>query len=246
MENNNIVQVKDRLCLACDLTEYDEIIQMVDELQDLVGYFKFHTAFLQFGSRLIKDVQDRGVKVFLDLKFHDIPNTLNLYARSCVDLGIDMFTVHISAGQEALEQTILGTQSASHNRPKVIGITVMTSIDQNIMNSQLRMPSTVKEQVIHFGTIAAQAKLDGIVCAATNLKEIKHHMSPVSPLLYVTPGIRPSNTSHNDQKQVMTPSAAIQAGSSMLVVGRAIYQANNRREATENILREIQTSIQVF
>ncbi len=240
----NSKELKDYLCLACDLTDYDEIIRLVDELHDIVGYFKFNSAFITFGARLIQDVQARGGKIFLDLKFHDIPNTLRMYAHNCIVLGIDMFTVHIAAGKEALEQavqTLRESEAATGKSPKIIGITVMTSTSQAMMNEELHVPFTIGEQVVHLGTLAMQAGLDGIVCAASDLETVRQHMP--HGCLYLTPGIRPAQAKNDDQKRVMTPAAAIRAGSSMLVMGRAIYQAQNRRGVAENILQEIQSIV---
>ncbi len=224
-----------RVCLPLDeLRTLDEVKQRVEELSPILGLVKIGKAsYTRFGPAAITLAHQHNVKVFLDLKYHDIPNTVRDAAEAASELGVYMFNVHAVGGiemmQAALEGARKGVELYGTTLPKVIGVTVLTSIDQRILNEQLSVSGTVEEQVLHLAKQTHTAGLDGIVCSAADLSYIRSHLP--QDFMYVTPGIQGPNTpAGKDQKRVFTPGNAIQDGSSILVVGRAIT-AGKTKEA---------------
>lgn len=234
---------KDKVCLALDIIGKNDVMDIVEELHDLVGYYKIHFSFLFHGAEVIDEIHDRGGKVFLDLKFHDIPNTVKNYARIATRMGVDMFNVHASGGLEMMKAAVEGATDEAHkrglNKPKIIGVTVLTSMDQDSL-SEIGIKTELKEQVLSLALLAEKARLDGIVCSGHDLDRIRPVLS--DDFLYVTPGIKGVSTPGGaDQKRIMTPRNAIDAGSSLLVIGRAIYKAEDRRKAAQEILDSLGT-----
>ncbi len=232
---------RDYVCLALDLNDEERILRHVDELSDRVGYFKLNSAFTLFGPPLVQKILDRGCKVFLDLKFHDIPNTAGWYADAVTRLGVDIVTVHTAGGIEMMRAAVKGADEAARelevDRPKLIGITLLTSIRQETMNHELNVPGSVETEVLCKATLAAEAGLDGIVCSAAELADVRGRMPP--GLFYVTPGVRPAGASHDDHARAVSYCEAIHAGSDLLVVGRAILRAADPRAAASELLEEI-------
>ncbi len=221
---------REKVCLALDeLTTIEELKQRVQELSPVVGLFKIgKSSYTRFGPESIRVVQDFGAKVFLDLKYHDIPNTVRDASQAAAELGVYMFNVHASGAVKMMQAAIEGTQegSAKYNTtiPKIIGVTVLTSLNQDDLNIHLKVPGKVEEHVLHLAKISYASGLDGIVCSAADLQHIKSPKNHFpTDFMYVTPGIQGPNTPAGiDQKRVFTPGQAIQDGASILVVGRAI------------------------
>ncbi len=234
-------RAKEYVCLALDISDRDEVLKAVDELWDLVGYFKIHSAFTSHGPELVKEIIKKGGRVFLDLKFHDIPNTVANYAEAVTRLGVSYFNLHVAGGTEMLkaarQRAVETAEKLGVQRPKLIGMTVLTSINKEIMNNEIGIPGEVKDRVLKWALLAKDAGLDGIVCSAADLDVVKDKLP--GDFFYITPGIRPVGVSHDDQKRVFTPSNAVRAGSSLLVIGRAIYRADDRRKAAYEILKDI-------
>jgi len=235
-------QARELVCLALDLNSKQEILDTVEELKDLVGYFKLNSAFTSFGPELIKEIKQKGAKIFLDLKFHDIPNTLANYAEAAVKLDIDMFNVHIAGGKEMMQSAIKKAEETSKQlnkqRPKIIGVTILTSINQDILSNELNIQEGLKQQVLNFAKLANESGLDGIVCSSADLDEIKDKFP--ENFLFVTPGVKGVSTpAGEDQKRVFSPANAVKAGSSLLVIGRAILAAPDRKAAALEILEDI-------
>jgi orotidine-5'-phosphate decarboxylase len=240
--NEKEEQAKDYVCLALDIDDKEEVLNIVEELSDLVGYFKLNFAFTNHGPEIIREIKNRGGKIFLDLKFHDIPNTVAGYARAATRLGIDMFNVHASGGKEMMKAAVTAADEEAGKiggtRPKIIGVTILTSIDQVIMNKELNMQGTVESQVLHLAKLTDESGLDGIVFSAADLQSIKNHLR--RDFLFVTPGIKGVSTeAGSDQKRVYTPKNAVEDGSSLLVIGRPILAADDRRKAAYEILQDI-------
>jgi len=232
-------EARKKLCLPLDdLTSLDEMKDLVEELAPYVGLFKIGKgSFTRFGPAAVKLVQDYGSEVFLDLKYHDIPNTVKDAAKAAAELGVDMFNVHASGGLEMMQAAKEGIAGYDH-KPKIIGVTVLTSLDQQKLNTELNISGTVEEQVLHLAKLAQQAGLDGIVCSAADLQSIKNKLP--ADFLYVTPGIKgPTTAIGYDQKRVMTPGNALEDGTSILVVGRVITAAPDRKKAAYDILRDM-------
>jgi orotidine-5'-phosphate decarboxylase len=241
-EKENIARSK--VCLPLDgLQTLDDVKARIEELHPVVGMFKIgKELFTRFGPEVVKLVQEYGCEVFLDLKYHDIPNTVKGATHAATQLGVYMFNVHASGGTAMMKAAVEGATEArkTYNirMPKIIGVTVLTSIDQHTLNTDLRVPGKLEEQVLHLAKLAQQAGLNGIVCSAADLQAIKDKLPP--DFLYITPGIKGPNTAAgSDQKRVFTPQNAIKDGASILVVGRAITAAPDRLKAGREVLADI-------
>jgi len=236
-------QARERVCLPLDgLTTLNDLADRVNELSPVVGLFKIgKESFTRFGPDAVRLVMDRGAKVFLDLKYHDIPNTVRGAAMAASKLGVYMFNVHASGGLEMMKAARQGAYDNLTAVPKIVAVTVLTSIDQPILNNQLRVPGTVEDQVLNYAQLANEAGLDGIVCSAQDLYAIRSKLP--SQFMYVTPGIKGTRTpAGDDQKRVFSPGRAIRDGSSILVVGRAITDPktpSERLQAGYEILQDM-------
>jgi orotidine-5'-phosphate decarboxylase len=182
----------------------------------------------------------------LDLKYHDIPNTVKGAARAATEMGVSMFNVHAAGGLAMMRAAMEGVAEASAGEtegegggpPKVIAVTVLTSIDAGVLNQECGVPGPVEDQVLRLARLTEQAGLDGIVCSAADLHALKGQLR--SGFLFVTPGIKGTTTpAGEDQKRVLSPGRAVTAGSSLLVVGRAITGAPDRRAAALEVLQDI-------
>jgi orotidine-5'-phosphate decarboxylase len=234
---------RERVCLPLDgLHTLADVEARVQELSDFVGMFKVgKESFTRFGPRVLELVQEGGAGVFLDLKYHDIPNTVRGAARAATELGVAMFNVHAPGGRAMMEAAREGVEEAVEQggtRPRIVAVTVLTSIDAEILNTQCGVPGSVNDQVLRLAKLTESAGLDGIVCSAADMNALKGELGP--GFFYVTPGIKGTTTpAGEDQKRVLSPGRAIAAGSSLLVVGRAITGALDRRGAALEVLRDI-------
>jgi orotidine-5'-phosphate decarboxylase len=230
-----------KVCLPLDgLHTLEAVRERVEELSPFVGLFKIgKESFTRFGPAVVREIHEGGGGVFLDLKYHDIPNTVRGAARAATELGVAMFNVHASGGVAMMAAARKGVEEAAPTvAPKVIAVTVLTSIDQPILNDELRVPGPLEAQVLHLAKRTEAAGLDGIVCSATDLHALRGELKP--GFLFVTPGIKGTTTPAGaDQKRVLSPGGAVAAGSSLLVVGRAITDAADRRGAAREILQDI-------
>ncbi|MDD5253955.1 MAG: orotidine-5'-phosphate decarboxylase [Candidatus Nanoarchaeia archaeon] len=225
--NEKEQKAREMVCLPLDgLNTLDDIESRVKELSPVVGLFKIgKESYTRFGPEAVGLVQNYGAKVFLDLKYFDIPNTVKGAADAATRLGVYMFNVHALGGlgmmKAAVEGARTGAEKYERHVPKIVAVTILTSIDQKTLNEQLRIPGTVEEQVLSLAKLANEAELDGIVCSAADLYAIKNELP--KDFMYVTPGIQGISTSAGeDQKRVFSPGNAVVDGSSILVVGRAI------------------------
>ncbi len=235
---------RSKLCLPLDgLNTLDAVRARVEELRDVAGLFKIgKESFTRFGPEVVRLVHEYEAEVFLDLKFHDIPNTVKGAAAAAAQLGIFLFNVHASGGSAMMRAALEGARETSQNETfrmtKIIAVTVLTSIDQGTLHEELRVPGSVKAHVLHYAERAHQAGLHGIVCSAADLSAIKNYLP--KDFLYVTPGIKgPFTDAGSDQKRVFTPGKAIQAGAGILVVGRAITAAEDRVQAAVDVLNDM-------
>lgn len=234
---------REMVCLPLDgLPSLAEVEGLVEELSPFVGLFKVgKESFTRFGPSVVKLVQGLGAGVFLDLKYHDIPNTVKGAARAATELGVAIFNVHASGGSAMMAAARAGIEEAgpaSGAAPKVIAVTVLTSIDGEILNRECGVPGAVEDQVLRLARLTEGAGLDGIVCSAADLHALRGRLKP--SFLFVTPGIRGTTTpAGEDQKRVLSPGRAVAAGSSLLVVGRAITGAPDRRKAAREVLQDI-------
>ncbi len=228
------------VCLPLDgLNTIEEVKARVEELSPVVGLFKIgKESFTRFGPEIVKIIQDGGAEVFLDLKYHDIPNTVKGAAKAAAELGAYMFNVHASGGLSMMEAAVEGAKSAGGRMPKIIAVTVLTSIDKEIMNNEIKIIGDVEEQVLNLAQLTQKAGLDGVVCSAADLYAIKDKLP--DGFMFVTPGIKGPNTAAGaDQKRVFTPGNAVQDGSSVLVIGRAITGAEDKVKAGLEVLQDM-------
>jgi orotidine-5'-phosphate decarboxylase len=212
----------------------------VAELKDSVGAFKIGLQlFTAFGASFVRELVEQEVKVFLDLKFHDIPNTVAKASVEAAKLGVWMFNVHATGGGEMLRKTVEEVREVCDKdnliQPKIIGVTVLTSSNDETLR-EVGILNETSAQVLNLAKLVAKYGFDGVVASPHEVSLIREN---IDNLLIVTPGIRPSFATYGDQKRVMTPSEAVAAGSDYLVIGRPILQAKNRVEAVENILAEM-------
>ena len=231
--------IKDYLALALDnCSEKAKIIELLEKTSDYIGVFKIgFEQFIRFGQEIIKIVQKSGNKTFLDLKLHDIPNTVSKAVIAASEHNIDYLTIHTSGGLEMMKAAVQAARNIE-NPPKLIGVTILTSIDQNALNSDLRINGSVTNQVAHLAKMAVKAELDGIVCSAVELPNIKRYLPDSFEI--ITPGIRPAGSDIGDQKRVATPQQAIKNGSTVLIIGRPITAAEDPTAAARGIFETIE------
>ena len=232
----------DRLIVALDVDSLERATGLVDALAGQVTRFKIGSQlFTASGPAVVDAVQKRGGEVFLDLKFHDIPNTVEGAAREAVKLGVFMFNVHASGGRAMMRAASRGAAEAAQAlglpRPLVIAVTVLTSLDRAALAGELHVASSVEGHVLHLCTLAREAGLDGNVASPNEIRAIRNAMG--SGWTVVTPGVRPPGSEHHDQSRVATPRAAVEAGADYLVVGRPITGAPDPARAAEGILSEM-------
>ena len=225
--------MKNPIIAALDVPDAEQAIKLAEAIAPAVGAFKIgKELFVSAGPDIVKRVRDTGASVFLDLKFHDIPNTVAKAVASAVRLDVQMLTVHTCGGTAMLKAAV----KAAGDGPLVLGVTVLTSMDENDL-ADVGVQKSPANQVLHLAQLATLAGLKGLVCSPKEIAPLREVLPPEVQL--VTPGIRPAGTDSDDQKRVMTPAMAMNAGSSWLVIGRPIYAAENPRQAAEDILSSL-------
>lgn len=231
--------MKDKLIIALDVETPEKALELVRQLHSVAGMFKVGSQlFTSAGPQIVKDIIALDAKVFLDLKFHDIPHQVAGAARAAAELGVSLFTIHASGGSEMMRRAVEAVSDRS--KTKVLAITVLTSIDERIL-SEIGVTSSPGESVLRLVKLAEEAGVDGVVASPQELETIRQTV-PNPGFLIVTPGIRPAASQSEDQKRVATPAAAIAAGASYLVVGRPITGAANPLAAAREIVAEMEPS----
>ncbi len=239
------LSLKNKLILALDMSDRDQALGTVDMLGDWVNVFKVgFQLFLSTGPGIVGDIIKKGKKVFLDLKFHDIPNTVMHAAEEAARMGVYMFNVHTSGGFEMMrrcnERVVDVCEKKNLERPKIIGVTVLTSISQEAFKGELGFNHTIKTHAKHLASLAESAGLDGVVASGHEASMIKSHCG--SDFLVVTPGIRPSWSPPDDQQRTMTPKDALKSGADYIVVGRGILKQEDPLKAIELISLEVMSA----
>ena len=229
---------KDKLIIGLDVETPSKALDLVKELRSVAGMFKVGSQlFTAAGPQIVRDIIALDSKVFLDLKFHDIPHQVAGAARAAAELGVSLFTIHASGGSEMMRRAVDAVAEVG-NETAVLAITVLTSIDADIL-AQIGVNSTPSESVLRLVKLAEASGVDGVVASAQEIKTIRDAI-PNPNFLVVTPGIRSAQNDSGDQKRVATPAAAISAGASYLVVGRPITSATDPLAAARQIVTEMQ------
>lgn len=233
---------RERIILALDVSDYNEAVEIATNFKEHIEIFKVGSElFTSAGPKIIETIHSMGKKVFLDLKFYDIPNTVTRSSLAVAKLGVFMFNIHTMGGYEMMHATAQALSNFALNnnseRPKLIGVTILTSIDQNALKDDLGVELRMSAQVKHLATMAKRAGLDGVVASAEDAEMIRANTG--KGFLIVTPGIRPSWVETNDQKRTLTPKKALQMGADYLVIGRAITSQPSPLEALKRIESEI-------
>jgi orotidine-5'-phosphate decarboxylase len=235
MKNNKLI-------IALDVETSGKALDLVNQLHSVAGMFKVGSQlFTSAGPQIVRDILAHDSKVFLDLKFHDIPHQVAGAARSAAELGVSLFTIHASGGSEMMRRAVDSVNEVAAKggtRPAVLAISVLTSLDATIL-AQIGVTSTPSESVLRLVKLAEASGVDGVVASPQEIKTIRELVAKPE-FLVVTPGIRPSTNEPGDQKRVATPSAAIAAGASYLVVGRPITGAPDPYAAAQAIVEEME------
>ncbi len=235
----------EKLILALDVGTADEAAKLVKLLQGRVGAFKVGLQlFTANGPSLVRIIQEKNAKVFLDLKFHDIPNTVAQAVTQACKLGIFMLNLHASGGSEMMKAAV---KTAKNNpptgnafRPILLAVTVLTSLNESILGEELAIQRPLREHVVHLAWMAQESGLDGVVASPQEIREIRAACG--EDFLIITPGVRPSWAAPGDQKRIMTPREAIEAGADYIVVGRPILAAPDPARAADRIIEEIESA----
>lgn len=235
---------KNKLIIALDVDSADRARQLVAQLRDVAGMFKIGSQlFTAAGPELIREVVNAGNQVFLDLKFHDIPNTVASAAVEATRLGVSIFNIHALGGSEMMERTahaVAETAEREHlSKPAVIAVTLLTSANESTL-SEIGITGGPGEFVSKLAQQARNAGLDGVVASPREASIIRSVTG--TDFLIVTPGVRPAGAAAGDQKRITTPRQAIECGADYIVVGRPILDAADPFVAAENIVKEISTS----
>ncbi len=243
IKTKNSLSVKQRLVLALDVDDFRSAEKLVNLLKDYIGVFKVGSQlFTSEGTKIIDMINKAKARIFLDLKFHDIPNTVKGAAESATKLGVYMFNVHASGGYEMMKAAADAAKETSTRlgikKPLILGVTVLTSINQEILEKEIGVNKTVKEQVVHLAKLAKSAGLEGVVASPQEIREIRNACG--DDFIILTPGIRPAGQELNDQKRIMTPKQALKQGADFIVIGRPIRNAENPAEAARSIIKEME------
>ena len=226
--------MENKIIIPLDL-DYANAIKLAKELDPKICRLKIGSQlFTSSGPKIVKEFSNLGFDIFLDLKFHDIPNTVYEAVKSSADLGVWMVNVHASGGREMLDAAKKALDGYK-NPPLLIGVTLLTSLsEESLIDIGL---TSLPEQVLRLASLAKEVGLNGVVCAPSDITSIKNKFG--KEFLTVTPGIRPSKSNLNDQRRVATPSEAIKSGSDFIVIGRPITESKNPCSALERIHKEI-------
>lgn len=230
-------QARKRLILALDVPDRATAVKLLDQLQGKIGVVKVNSLAVAW-PEVVQEIKARGIGAFRDFKHHDIPGTVGNFIAADIEAGLEMTTLHISGGIKMMEKAVEMASKGSTANPKLLGITVLTSLEKESLNEELKVPGSVIDQVVHLAKLGEKAGLDGVVASAKEVKELRAALNPNT--LIVTPGINPVwAVKREDQARVTTPKQAILGGADYIVVGNAIISNANPSEAADKIVDEI-------
>jgi len=236
------LSAKDKLIVALDVQSINEADVLIRNLKDVAGMFKVGSQlFTLAGPQLVESIIKAGNKVFLDLKFHDIPHQVAGASRVVAELGVSLFTIHASGGAEMMKRAVDSVAEAASRtgvaRSRIVAVSVLTSMDAAALG-EIGVNSSPADAVARLVKLAESAGVDGVVASPREAATIRSRTR--EGFLIVTPGIRPSQTSNEDQKRVATPAAALRDGADYLVVGRPITSARDPVAAAHSIIAEME------
>ncbi len=227
---------KSHLAIALDYSDATQALALIDHLGDTCQWYKVGMELYYFeGNRIVRQLRDRGFNVFLDLKLHDIPNTVAGAVRSATQAGASLLTIHASGG--AAMMSAAAEAATAPGSPRLLAVTVLTSIDANEL-AGIGITASPAEQALRLARLAQASGINGMVCSPEEVAILRKETGPDS--LLVVPGIRPVGSAVGDQKRVATPTQAIADGASLLVVGRPITRATDPAAAARTVLQEIE------
>jgi orotidine-5'-phosphate decarboxylase len=246
MKNISNSRPADSLIFALDAADYQDALSWIDRLSGSVGMFKVgKELFTSVGPKIIEHIKKKGGRVFLDLKFHDIPNTVARAAEAAVRMKVDMFNVHASGGSKMLSETMHAVWACSEReglpKPLVLAVTVLTSLNNDDL-AEIGFPQTTNDLVIRLAGMAQRAGLAGVVASPQDIVSLRRSMA--DEFVIVTPGIRSSvEPVKDDQKRTLSAFEAVKAGADYIVVGRPIRQAQDPLMACRQIIQEIEDGL---
>ena len=237
--------IKEKIVLALDVDTMEEAKKLINELKDYVGVFKVGLQlYTKCGNDIIKFMNQENVKYFLDVKLYDIPNTVKEASKNIIENGASFFNVHALGGYKMMNEAINAANEAyfkktnqNEIKPIVLGVTILTSINDNILHNEFNIENQAENMVITLAKLSKEAGLTGVVASALEVKRIKEACGKEFKVL--CPGIRPSFSNLDDQKRISTPKEAIKNGADYIVLGRAITKENNKIEIMTKIYKEI-------
>lgn len=237
---------KDRIVLALDVDDLNEAESLVVELKDYVGYFKIGLQlFTSYGFSAIKMIRDHGGKVYCDLKFHDIPNTVSHACSNLIRHNINFFNIHLQGGSKMVSQVVKTAKDTARSLevdpPTILGVSLLSSFGQRTLTEELCVECNIEDYIIRLTKIAKDNGLDGIVAGASESKRIRQEFG--DDFIILCPATRPTWAAVNDQVRVDTPTEAIKAGVDYLVIGRPITDAEDKVAAAKLIIDEINSAL---
>lgn len=232
------MEAKDRLIFALDVPNLEKATPLLDQLEGRVGLVKVNSLAAAY-PEIVAMIQDRGIEVWRDWKHHDIPGTVASFIKADIEAGIVMTTVHTLGGIKMMEYAV---EAAKGSNLIILGITILTSHDQESFNKEIGIPGLVRDKVLQLAIMAEEAGLAGVVSSTKEAKMLRAQLKPTT--LIVTPGIKPTwAAKREDQARITTPYQAILDGADHLVVGSAIRKSENPGEAADKIVEEIEKAL---
>lgn len=233
--------IAQQIIVPLDVPSEADAIALIDQIPQVQFWKVGLELFVSCGPSILEQLKQRQKRIFLDLKFHDIPNTVAGACRAAAAYGVDLLTIHATAGRPALsaaQQALQeGAQAAQTPPPKLIAITVLTSLSLRELALDLKIPLELPEYALQMGLLAQESGLNGIVCSPHEAEQMRQVCG--DEFLIVCPGVRPQGSATGDQKRAMTPTAAIQAGANYLVIGRPITTAADPQQAFQTICADL-------
>ncbi|MBP3581691.1 MAG: orotidine-5'-phosphate decarboxylase, partial [Clostridia bacterium] len=239
-------EIKEKIVLALDVDTPEQAKELITELKDYVGVFKVGLQmYTGNGYEIFNFMKEQNIKFFFDVKLHDIPNTVAKASENIIRNGASFFNVHTTGGEEMMRQSQEAArktaQEMGFENPTILGVTVLTSISEECLQNELKVPYKPNEYALNLALMAKRAGLDGVVASVWEAKNIKQVCGKDFKVL--CPGIRPDWSNKNEQKRIATPSVAIKEGADFLVIGRAVTSAEDRLKAIQMIYEEIENAL---